>query len=596
VAVNPTGQFVYVVDQNQAKVQRFEIDPDCTVDPLNVCQIQGKTLEWGARGIGPGSFLSPTGIAVDSVGNVLVSDADANNVQVFDARGSHLRTFGRSGTGIGELNNPMSVEVAPDGMILVADRDNDRIATFTAKGEWYTSFNAGGQIFRPSGVAVGANGHMVVRDFDPSFGLPRVWRFDETRKKLWDQTIAGPEVDYTYPLQGAAFLPNGSLVLTDATAEEVTLLYLPETGPVQHVALRGREARQFDRPRGVALDEQFYAVSDPGNERVLVLDNADRPVAIVGGRYDSEVPFERPAGMAIRRVGPGFADARIYVSDPGSHSVYVLTPEGKLVDRWGSGLGSQPEQFDHPEDVAVSPEGEVFVADTNNHRIVRRAADGSVINVIEGQPGEIEFPMSVTVGPLGLVYLLEAGKNRVQAFYPEGGRALTWEAHSESPTSEPGEFWLPVAVTADDQYLYVMENNGRDHVRVQVFTVEKEYPQNVLTVFADQSGASPGTLWNPQELAVSDDGRILIADSGNNRLSLYVWPGEGLPATPTPQFTDTPVPTTRPTDDPNQPTPTAEGTRTGPPTHVAPTADIHDTPEPTREITPVYLPLAVNRS
>jgi hypothetical protein len=227
---------------------------------------------------------------------------------------------------------------------------------------------------------------------------------------------------------------------------------------------------------------------------------------------------------------------------------------------------------------------------------VRRAPDGSVINLIQGEPGQIEFPTSVTVGPLGLVYLLEAGKNRVQAFQPDGTHAFTWEAQSTSPTSEPGEFWLPAAVTADDKYLYVMENNGRDHVRVQVFTVEKAYPENVLSIFADEPGASPGKLWNPQEIGVSEDGRIVIADSGNNRLALYVWPGEGLPDPPTPQFTPSPTASPPPTDDPNAPTSTPDGGSPPLPTNVAPTAAVQDTPVAPREPSLIYLPLAVKRS
>jgi hypothetical protein len=209
----------------------------------------------------------------------------------------------------------------------------------------------------------------------------------------------------------------------------------------------------------------------------------------------------------------------------------------------------------------------VYVADTNNHRIVLRSLEGEVLRIIEEEPGELEYPVSVTVGPFGYLFVLEARRNRVKAYTAAGEVAFVWDGTD-------GELWLPVAVTADERYIYVMENDGHAHARVQVFTVEKEYPNNILTIFADNVGANPGQVWDPHEIAVSSNGKILIADSGNDRLQLFAWPGTEpiwIPS-PTPTPTDPPWPTATPL--PVTPTSTLDL----PPTSIAPTADIQPTP------------------
>ncbi|MFQ5459491.1 MAG: NHL repeat-containing protein [Anaerolineae bacterium] len=587
VAVSPDGRFVYVVDANQRMVQRFEPRPECfEFRSLNCFEGDG-VVTW-SEAPGRGTMRQPLGATVAPDGTVYVTDAGLDTVHVFGPDGAPAGSLGRTGDAVGELNHPAGVAVTGDGLIVVADRDNNRLAFFTPKGEGYSVYNGSGRFFHPTGLALDHDGGLVVRDFDPSFGTPRLWRFDSGRRLLWDRAIGGLRVDYGFDLQGVAVLPSGGLAISDPTADEVALFILNPDSSVQDVALRGREPRQFDGPRGVALDEQFTVVSDAGNRRLSVFNNEDRPVRIIGGEVGPEVVLRHPEGVAVYRTGAAFNEARIYVADPGSDAVIVVSPGGEELGRWGGVPGDGPEQFRAPSDVAVDDAGDVYVADTNNHRIVHRGSDGSVESMITGPGlGELEFPVSVAVGPLGYIYVLEARKNRLQAYRPDGWRQFVWETDGNSEVTEEGELWLPVAVEADSQFVYVMENNGRDHVRVQVFTIEKAYPNNVFTVFADGPGAEPGHLWDPWELAVAKDGRIMIADTGNNRLQLFGWPGEApiWTPSPTPTPTDPPFPTATPTEvDPHgtqQPTlPAPSPTATiNLPTNVAPTPNIQPTPE-----------------
>jgi DNA-binding beta-propeller fold protein YncE len=417
-------------------------------------------------------------------------------------------------------------------------------------------------------------------------------------------------MDYSYPLQGVAILPSDKLAVTKPTAIDATLTFLADGGDAQEVAFRGRSVLQFDDPADVAVDAQFNVIADRGNHRVLILDALDNTVGIFGGDANPVVRMTGPTAVAVHRTGPGLVDAVIYVVDSGSHSVHLITPRGELIDTWG-GRGSAPGSLDQPEDVAVAPDGDVFIADTNNHRIVHRSADGEVLGVI-GDAEIFQFPMSVAFGPRGLIYVVEARRNRVKAFDPlDQVLAFEWQSDADPLDPAPGSFWLPVAVAADADLIYVMESDRRDHVRIQVFGLEKEFPHNVLTVFAEGAGANPGKLWNPTDLAVSEAGSILIADAGNNRVQLFAWPGTDpvVPPTRTPTAQPSPSATAvrpdetpviiDPTDVPTQEPPTDGTPGVRPtidlPTNVAPTTEIQPTPGDRAGPRRAYLPLGFKR-
>ena len=81
---------------------------------------------------GPDEYIfgSIASIAVDDESAVYVLDGQAQEVRVFDAGGTHLRTLGRSGEGPGEFTRAEAVAVLPDGRILVRDAGDKTIQVF----------------------------------------------------------------------------------------------------------------------------------------------------------------------------------------------------------------------------------------------------------------------------------------------------------------------------------------------------------------------------------------------------------------------------------------------------------------------------------
>ncbi len=89
-------------------------------------------------------FYRAGGVAVDPSGRIYVLDAGNHRVQVFDADGKYMRTFGAEGQGPGELQSPVSVSVAAD-QLLVADAGTSRVNRWSLDGSSASSVPLGGR-------------------------------------------------------------------------------------------------------------------------------------------------------------------------------------------------------------------------------------------------------------------------------------------------------------------------------------------------------------------------------------------------------------------------------------------------------------------
>lgn len=599
IAVSPDGRHVYVLDQGHRQIKRFEPAPDCFPPGERDCFAAGRVVMFGYFG----QLMDPTGLAVDRQGRVYVSDTVLHRVLVFDGDGLELPpAIGAPGSGPGELLNPTDVAVHPDGTIWVADTGNNRISFFSAdrqyRGQW-TGGGLLGKLFRPTGIAIHGDGRFIVRDFELSFQLPQAALYESSKRSVWSMSLGDGETQGHFTFQGAAFLGDGTSLLTDPTSEDAVLIQVLANGERRRWgATRGRHPLQFDHPLSVAIDEHLLGVVDAGNRRGVIvqqLPEGERFLTILGPPLKPEFELVSPQGMAIHRTGGDAKDAIIYVTDAGSHSVWVSSPTGDRLARWGDGQPrSGLDGLKSPHGIVVAPNGDVYIADTGNNRIVRRAGYprnevlGTFGRAGDGR-GELEFPRAVAYGPGERVYVLETVKNRLQAFTPDGAFVAEWNS-GQAKNVEPGELWMPRALAADSRYLYILECDAPyDHVRVQVVDPQPGVPlaDSLVATFADRPGPGPGQVWDPSGLAVLGSGLIAIADTGNNRLALFQWPDER--EVPTPEPTDTPEPPTTtptPTDEPH--TPTSEPPTTTPPdpTATATPAPATDTPAPTSSAWP----------
>ena len=94
----------------------------------------------------PGDFAKPSGLAVDQEGDLYVADTLNNRIEVFDADGKFVRTFGKSGDGPGYFARPKGVAIDGDGHIWVADGVQDRVQVFNQENQLLIAFGGHGML------------------------------------------------------------------------------------------------------------------------------------------------------------------------------------------------------------------------------------------------------------------------------------------------------------------------------------------------------------------------------------------------------------------------------------------------------------------
>jgi sugar lactone lactonase YvrE len=128
MAIDNENRLLYVVDTQQDQVLVYDVD---RLKLLRRIGIGGKNHFL----TDPGNFGAPSNVALDKDGNVYVTDTMNNRVEIFDADGVFVSTFGKHGDGPGDFARPKGIAVDSDGHIWVADQIQDRLQVFNREGQ-----------------------------------------------------------------------------------------------------------------------------------------------------------------------------------------------------------------------------------------------------------------------------------------------------------------------------------------------------------------------------------------------------------------------------------------------------------------------------
>jgi DNA-binding beta-propeller fold protein YncE len=167
------------IPQFQQLVSAFPATPEFTSLP----QRPTNTFQ-GGKGTGRGQFDSPTGIAVDGSGNVLVADTNNGRIEKFSATGTFLGILGTKGTGHGQLRNPNGIAVDRMGNIYVADAFNHRVEKLAPDGTFIAEWKGPEPgFYGPRRIAIGPDdsvyvvdqGHNRIAKFSPDGKVLAVW-------------------------------------------------------------------------------------------------------------------------------------------------------------------------------------------------------------------------------------------------------------------------------------------------------------------------------------------------------------------------------------------------------------------------------------
>ncbi|MCP4641065.1 MAG: hypothetical protein GY851_11555, partial [bacterium] len=136
------------------------------------------TTKWGSYGNGTDQFIYPTGIEQSPGGHYFVSEygEGAERVHVFDSECRFVRQWGKHGDQPGEFNRAMALALSDD-TVFVADTANHRVQCFDHEGKTKGVIGSGGtepgQLKYPHDIALGPDGLVYVAEY----GTHRISRF-----------------------------------------------------------------------------------------------------------------------------------------------------------------------------------------------------------------------------------------------------------------------------------------------------------------------------------------------------------------------------------------------------------------------------------
>ena len=213
VAVDPTNKFIYSLELKNHRVQKFSPN--------------GTFIEkWGYNGTGGrDSLRTPHQIAVNSLGNVYLTDTRGNQILKFSNDGSFMGTMGSKGIKPGEFNSPHGIAIDSHNNIYLTDMKNSRIQVFNSSDkfirEWGSFGNSTGQFsLTAPGIAVDNDGNRIYV-LDKVRALVQV--FDSHGKYLGETGTPGTGPGQFKKPEDIAVDNKGAIYITDTRNSRIAV-------------------------------------------------------------------------------------------------------------------------------------------------------------------------------------------------------------------------------------------------------------------------------------------------------------------------------------------------------------------------------------
>jgi YYY domain-containing protein len=353
--------------------------------------------------------------------------------------------------------------------------------------------------------------------------LPEVFRSSDGTTVVYGVQGAKVDPNVVVPTPLPAQTPGQEGQQPDPNVGPVGLF--DRTGP-------GPNRGQFNLPRDIAIDAggSFY-VSDTENKRIQKFDATGKWLLSFGSEGNGNGQFAAISPESVG-TGPGGlavdAGGNLYVADTWNHRIQKFDSEGRFVASWGSFINladpafadapDKDSRFYGPRGVAIGPDGNVYVTDTGNKRVLVFTTDGAFVRKIDSgmsptrvvpgyafnQPGELNEPIGIAVDAQGNVYVADVNNHRIQKFDTAGKPVAQWPVPGAS--WDPGPYLEPFLALDGGGNLYAAAPSSKSVLK---FDANGQ-------VAATKNANGGVTLSLPTGLTVGADGSVYVVDTTNN--------------------------------------------------------------------------------
>ena len=452
---------------------------------------------------------------------------------------------GYNGDGIpavaASLNVPQGVAVDPAGNLYIADTDNQRIrqvapngtiSTFAGTGlATYSGDNVGGtgitsssgdggpatksSVVLPTDVAADGSGNIYIADFGNS-------KIRVVTKGII-QSIAGSS-DGVNPVDGETAVSVRLNGPTGVAVDPSGNVYLAEGSIGSGSGLANGDFRVWK------ISAAGVFTTEAGNGVASFSGDSGQAAA---------AQLSVPGAVAIDPAG------NFYIADSLNHRVRRISTSGVITTIAGTGVAGYSgdggpalkAQLNGPMGVAADAFGDVFIADTSNNRIRKVTGDGTIYTVVGngnagffgdggvGYMAALHTPESVAVDAAGNLYIADTANHRVRTatqalvvqtlagsgrpgFSGDGGPALNAQLNS------------PAAVALDSAgNVYIADrDNGRIRMVNSSGSISTVAGSANTNGIGDGGPAVAAQLVAPQGIAVDAAGDLFLSDTGHNRI------------------------------------------------------------------------------
>lgn len=357
-----------------------------------------------------------------------------------------------------------------------------------------------GILERPADVAVSPTGDIYVVDK----AARKVQVFDSGGKPKFDfgrEASTGTSLDAPNSI---AISPAGRIVVAD-TGNDRIVVFDGKGAVLLRFGSSGHELGRFSSPVAVVVDQfGFIYVADKKNRRV----QSFTPDGIFLSAIS--LPVE-PIDLAVD------PERTLYVLLPSIKQIWKVSPDGRPLKEMQGVLDGR-NFIPDATGMAVDVRGDIYVSEDSHHSIKKVAPDGTILLSFGAQGegrGSFERPMGMEVDNSGSLYVADSKNKRVQVFQISGAQ----KASLQSPAVPPYviEFHSLVQAERSISDLYFRPGRG-----LYILTREKNHilrigPPN--RVFG-QGGTGSGQFDVPTGIVVMGDGKMIVADSGNDRVQV----------------------------------------------------------------------------
>jgi sugar lactone lactonase YvrE len=395
----------------------------------------------------------------------------------------------------------------------VVDNYNLRVQVFSSTGQYITKFGSGGtapgqfsqgQDLR--GLAVDkANGWVYVVDgangFVNKFNLSGTFirRFGGLGSN--DGQFSGGGRNVTVDGDGNVWvgdMPNFRFQKYDPNGNFLFAVPNPAEPPPDG---------GFNQPRGVAVDAQGNIfVTDTNNWRIQKFNAAGQFVTAWGRRNGAQSDgngFNYARGIAVDR-----ANGDVLVADTDNHLIKRFDNDGELIWQIG-GFGEGATQFKNPNSVFVGGDGTIYVSDSNNFRVQVLSSTGAPIRRFGTKGngnGQFQFPRGITADTDGSIWVADSIRGMIMHFSATGA----FLGSIGTPGEADNQLLRPDGIRVDATNVYVADS---DVDKIKAWT-----KSGTFVGAYGRNGEGLGQFQRPHGIDLTPDGHLYVVEQAGERV------------------------------------------------------------------------------